>query len=1109
MCCRSIQVVVRTSAHFSRDVEGQTQHIDGHFSSRPQHVASGHEFNANNLTTELNTAVENYDGRGSGFTLDNVYDFTLVITQYRPLSGSSYIPTPPSIAKKHAIINVNNPDNRCFEYAVLSCLYPSKNNPCNVYSYTKYKNTLNFDGIDFPVPIKQIPKFEKQNPTISINVISLDPDNKGYSVDYLSPERNRQHHINLLLLSNEHTTHYTFIKHFSRLLGDRTKHGKSNFVCNSCLNVFSAQRVLDEHIPHCLRHSPQQTVYPNPADPDECTVRFVDHDKEHPLKFYLVCDFESFLEPTVQVPKQDAKTHIIDEHSVSGFCCYRVTDIPQYQTPPTLYSGPDVMSHFYDHIISESDTISEILSQQIPLSDMSDDDKRRHQAATTCINCNSPFTHQNYKTRHHCHLTGQYLFPACNNCNLQLKPKKCKDNKYFLPIIFHNGSRYDSHYIVKHFAKQYTQKMSAKGQKVTYEDVKIIPLNGERFLQFQIANIKFLDSFQFLSSSLKNLVSLLLKDGKHNFHHTTKYMGDHDLVFAKGVYPYSYMTDRSKFDETQLPSIGNFYNTLKDKPLSEKNYQRAQQIWKFFGIKTLHQYHDHYLMSDVLLLADVFEHFRRDVLQKHGLDCLHYPTLPSLAWSMALKHTGAKLDLITDPEVYLMVENSIRGGISTISNRYSKANNSLLPDFDPSEPTTFITYLDANNLYGSAQSEPLPVGDFKFLNPDEIKSLDLMSIPEDSPTGYIIDCDLDYPSHLHDAHSDYPLAPEHLVVSPDMLSPFAKSLAGKSWRPAQKLIPNLYSKTHYVTHYRNLQFYIKHGLILKKIHRVLSFTQRPWLKPWIDLCTTQRQNAKSEFESDLAKLQANATYGKTMECVRNRQNIRLIADPTKLRKAVSKPSYREAKIINSDLVMVRAARQKVLLNKPIAVGFCILELSKLTMYKFYYDYLKPTYQEKCSLLFTDTDSLCCQIETPDLYRDMGEAMDHFDTSNFEPDHPLYSKQNHRVLGKMKSETGSTPPLEFVGLRAKMYSLSSGKKSKTKAKGIKKNYVKKNVKHESFLNVLRNTTETTKAKFRLFKSTNHVINTVEINKVCLSAFDDKRYVLDNGVNTLAYGHYSLN
>jgi len=181
--------------------------------------------------------------------------------------------------------------------------------------------------------------------------------------------------------------------------------------------------------------------------------------------------------------------------------------------------------------------------------------------------------------------------------------------------------------------------------------------------------------------------------------------------------------------------------------------------------------------------------------------------------------------------MYLMLENSIRGSISTITNRYSKANNPLLDDYDSSKPTTYITYLDENNLYGFAMSQPLPVGDFKFLTPSEIDALDIASIAQDAPTGYIIDCDIEYPPHLHDSHSGYPLAPEHLTISPDMLSPFAANLAGKNWKPTQKLIPNLFNKSNYVTHYRNLQFYMKHGLILTKVHRILSFTQHTWLKP--------------------------------------------------------------------------------------------------------------------------------------------------------------------------------------------------------------------------------------------------------------------------------------
>ncbi len=1110
--------MIRTSALFSREVEDAVQHITAHFTSHPQLVSGGHSYDFEQLSSDLNLAVLNFNSRGSNFVLDFVTSFTIVITQFRPMSGSTYIKTPSSIAKKQAVINVRNYDNRCFQWSILACLYPSKSsNPCHVSNYRQYDNTLNFDGISFPVKVNQISKFEKNNPDISVNVISLDSDDKNFCVEYLSKERNRKYHVNLLLIDDPDSQihHYVYIKHFSRLLGSRTKAHNASYVCNSCLNVFASQQVLDSHIPNCLQHAAQQVQYPTA---NESKLKFQDRDKQHALKFYLVADFESFLTPTADDDGHtDTATRIIDEHNVSGFCCYRVTSLSQYETPPTVYSGPDVMSRFYEHVTSESKTINEILARQTPLLPMSDDDLARHRAATKCANCNCLFTHKTYKVKHHDHVTGEYLFPACYKCNLQLKPKKCKSagtekdsNSYFLPIIFHNLKNYDSHYVIKHFQKQYTRKRHSKGQQIVYDDVEVIPLNAERYLQFQIGNVRFLDSYQFLSTSLENLVALLLKSGKHNFPHTAKYLGDTEFTFCKGIYPYSYVTDRSKFDDTQLPPIENFHDTLHDEPLSSEDYQRAHQIWNFYNIQNMRQYHDHYLLSDVLLLTDVFENFRQNIMQKHNLDCLYYPTLPSLAWSVALKYTGIELDLITDEEQYLMIENSIRGGLSTISNRYSKANNPLLEDFDPEQPTTYITYLDANNLYGQAQSEPLPVGDFRFLDRDEIIYLqrEIMNISEDSPEDYIIDCDLTYPEHLHDLHSDYPLAPEHLTVTREMLSPFTRNLAGRRWRPTEKLVPNLYDKSHYVTHYRNLQFYIKHGLVLTKIHRVLSFTQYRWLKKWIDFCTAERQNAQSEFDSDLAKLQINATFGKTMEQVRNRVNIRLIADPNKLRKAVSKPSYRQAQIINSDLVMVRAAAQKILLNKPIAVGFCILELSKVTMYKFYYDYMKPKYQDRCMLLFTDTDSLCCQIETPDLYHDMGEKLDLFDTSNFDPNHPLYSRKNHRVLGKMKSETGSDPPVEFVGLRAKMYSLLCGIKSQKKTKGIQKSYVKKHVQHQSFLKVLKNASQTTTAKFRAFKSTNHVLNTVEISKLCLCAMDDKRYVLDDGERTLAYGHYLL-
>jgi len=261
---RSIRVFARTDAAFSRETEAGTQHITAHFTSHPQNIASGHNFDFDQLLSDLNLAVHDFNARGSNFVLDAVTSFRLVITQYRPLAGSTFVPTPPRIANKKAVVNVQNRDNRCFLWAILSCMYPAETNPHRVSNYVQYENTLNFDGINFPVQTKDIPKFEKQNPTISVNVIPLDPENDGYCVEYMSSEPNREHHVNMLLLDDpeSQTSHYVWIKSFSRLVADRTKHGKSNYVCNSCLNVFSEQRVLDEHIPHCMQHAPQQVVYP-------------------------------------------------------------------------------------------------------------------------------------------------------------------------------------------------------------------------------------------------------------------------------------------------------------------------------------------------------------------------------------------------------------------------------------------------------------------------------------------------------------------------------------------------------------------------------------------------------------------------------------------------------------------------------------------------------------------------------------------------------------------------------------------------------------------------------------------------------------------------------
>ena len=204
-------------------------------------------------------------------------------------------------------------------------------------------------------------------------------------------------------------------------------------------------------------------------------------------------------------------------------------------------------------------------------------------------------------------------------------------------------------------------------------------------------------------------------------------------------------------------------------------------------------------------------------------------------------------------------------GVSVITHRQANANNERTEDgYNPDHPKSFLLYLDANNLYGFAMQQPLPTGGFRWLDPIEFDDITskIQSIDVDSPIGYVLEVDLHYPSDLHDEHNDYPLAPEKLVVTEAMLSPYCKSFFDeKPYRGDKKLVPNLLDKTKYAVHYRNLQLYLELGMQLKKVHRILAFTQERWLAQYIDLNTQLRQQASSDFEKDLYKLANNSVYG--------------------------------------------------------------------------------------------------------------------------------------------------------------------------------------------------------------------------------------------------------
>ena len=566
--------------------------------------------------------------------------------------------------------------------------------------------------------------------------------------------------------------------------------------------------------------------------------------------------------------------------------------------------------------------------------------------------------------------------------------------------------------------------------------------------------------------------------------------GDLNLLLKKGVYPYEYMDSFKRLDETKLPPMGAFYSKLSGEGISNENYEHAQKVWKEFGCNTMRDYLKLYNESDVLQLADVYENFRDICMKNYDLDPAWYFTSPGLAWDAALKHTGIELELLSDPDMLLMVKRGIRGGMSIISRRHAKANNKYMGvKYNKNEKTKYITYLDANNLYGWAMRKPLPTGEFKWMNENELDSWKNM------PGGYgcILEVDLEYPHRLHDLHNEYPLAPENLTPKDCKV---------------EKLIPNLHDKRNYVVHYETLQLYENLGLKVTRVHSGIKFRESTWLKKYIDLNTKLRTEANSEFEKDFFKLMNNSVFGKTMENMDKRVDIRLVCDEEKATKLVAKPNYDRTTIFDENLIAIHMKKTKVYYDKPIYLGLSILDLSKTLMYDFHYNYIKSKYGDKAKLLFTDTDSLMYEIETDDVYADIADDVESkFDTSEYPTGLPVKTGVNKKVIGMFKDEACGQQIEEFVGLRAKLYSYVMTDKEHKKCKGIKKNVVEKTITHSDYKKCLFSKIEQQR-KTPVIRSYKHVVYTEEINKTALSADDDKRVIMEDGVSTLAHGHYKL-
>ena len=1047
----------------------------------------------NTMTSRIFELIQNFNNRGSGWQFDRVEHLDININPYNPISASSYIELPSSLYMKKAIINVKNEnDNECFKWAVTSAVFPAKEHGERLSKQMR-EDSEKFDwtGIEFPVSLKQIDKFENNNP-YAINVF-------GYErvVYPLRISKKNEQVINLLLIADEETNHYCWIKNMSRLLSSGiNNHQHKRHFCYRCLNSFHSEKSLEKHKEYCQNNEAVKIEMPIREDDEGNTfpvyIKFNHFHKKMRVPFVVYADFECFTEKIDTCQPNDNKsfTNQYQKHSPSGFSylikCFDDNLLAPHLRHYTAESPDDNIPRLFIESL-ESD-IKEIYNKfKIPKKMvMTPEDEIDYEKATHCHICEGKLKKtddkKEKKVRDHCHLTGKFRGAAHNKCNLKFKIPK------FYPVIFHNLSGYDSHLFIKNLGK-------SEGK------IDCIPCNEEKYISFTKEiivdkftdeegkifevkrDIRFIDSFKFMATSLDSLVKNLPKESFKNI--TEFYEGDQlKLLLRKGVFPYDWFDNFGKLSSTSLPPKETFHSVLNDSDISIEDYIHAQKVWKTFNMKTVRDYHDLYLKSDVLLLSDVFENFRDVCLDNYRLDPIFYYTAPGLAWDACLKITKIELELLHDYEMLMMVEKGIRGGVSMISTRYGKANNPYMKDYDPDQPTKYISYLDANNLYGWAMCKPLPTKGFRWMKKEELKNWKSMPC--------ILEVDLEYPENLHDLHNDYPLAPERLTVN-----------------KVEKLIPNLNDKKNYVIHHETLKLYLSLGLKLTKINRGITFEESAWLKPYIDLNTNLRAKAQNDFEKDFFKLMNNSVFGKTMENIRNRVDIRLVTREYQAKRLTCKPNYQHHTIFCENLTAVHMKKVSLKFNKPVYLGMSILDLSKTLMYDFHYNYIKPKYGENAKLLFTDTDSLAYEIQTEDFYRDISsDVKSKFDTSNYPKDHPsgILTGVNKKVIGMFKDEASGKQIAEFVGLRAKLYSYRVEESyEEKKCKGVKKAVIKKTITFNDYKDCLFDNKPAMR-KMNVIRSHLHTMYTETVNKIALSPFDDKRLIRKDNIHTFAYGHY---
>ena len=639
---RNIKTILYFNCVMKREGSGGTERREFAFHSAIKIILESTDVDEvfNEMVDETEASIQKTENaEGSGWTLESINDIKLHTADWDPLNAGSYIDLPAFLKNKNAIINMKNLDHECFKWCVLRALNPKDNHPERIDKDLKSKqNTLNMQGVRYPVSFRDIDRFESQNPNISISVMGYNEDERVYPLK-ISKYTGCEHDIILLLIKDGENSHYCLVKNMSALIYSQiNRHKEARNICLNCFNSYNTKQTLDKHKEYCHNNECVKVVMPEKGT----YLRFKNFLHSEKFPFVVYADMESLIKNMDNCDPNPNKSYTkkYQKHEPISFTYY-IKCFNDSVSEPILrtYTGKDSMDVFINWLEEDVKVIANIEPKEMVFTEK---DKEQFNKSRICWICDEPL--KDDKVRDHCHYTGRYRGPAHNSCNLKYRKPKS------IPVFFHNLTGYDSHLFIK--------KLGSPDEK---ENIDCIPNNEEKYISFsktikvgtywdrktakqkdKTFKIIFKDSFKFMGSSLGALVNNLPKDAFKNLdrYYTPK---EAELIRRKGFYPYEYMDTEDKLNDTKLPPREAFYSRLSGKGISKADYNHALNVWNVFKMKTFKEYHELYNETDVLLLADVFENFRDNNLKIYGLDPAHYFTAPGMSWDACLKITGEEL----------------------------------------------------------------------------------------------------------------------------------------------------------------------------------------------------------------------------------------------------------------------------------------------------------------------------------------------------------------------------------------------------------------------------------------------------------------------------------